>query len=160
MCWYVYIATPKPIENPIWRPNPEAGVPPLLHFELISNDPERYDNAAVRPLFKAPYLYYVGSSSGCSCHLANSGVEFDETGNVQYNYYDSAAAFLDFIREYTLLEPLDMYAVWENAWEEGTAAQPLVQVQYDVTNMTLADYFDLKSRWFYTFYRSDAGQDR
>lgn len=150
MCWYAYIATTEPIENLVFRENPEAGVPPLLHFSKIEPDPDLRDNL-VRPLFKAPYLYYVGSSSGCSCHLSWSGFEFDESGNKIYEWDDSAAVFLEFIQQYTRKEPLEMYAVWEDAWNEGTADQPLTRVEINPADLTLETYFGLESRQFYTF---------
>jgi hypothetical protein len=152
MCWYVYIATSKPIENLVWRPNPEEGPPPLLHFELLSDDPERRDNI-VRPMFKAPHLYYVGSSSGCSCHLDVSPDYDEETGDVLSPCGGSAQALIDFIHEYTLEEPLELYAVWEDAWEEGNAQQPNNSINIDVSGLNYDNYPGLESRLFYTFFR-------
>lgn len=151
MCWYAYIATPKPLSNLIFRPNPQEGPPPLLHFSRIEATDDAIRDNLVRPLFKAPNLYYVGSSSGCSCHLAHTGMEFDDEGNISYQWDESAQALLDFIRQYAMEEPLEMYAIWEDALDDGLANQPLEYVEIAVSRLTMENYFDLTSRRFYTF---------
>jgi hypothetical protein len=152
MCWYVYIATSKPILNPVFRENPQKGPPPLLHFSEIEENLERRDNM-VRPLFKAPFLYYVGSSSGCSCNLSWLSFYEDETGKKEYEWHDSAPVFLEFIQQYTRVEPLEMYAVWEDAWDEGNAAEPLSYVEINPEGLTPDTYFGLESRQFYRFWQ-------
>ncbi len=155
MCWYVYIATSAPIEPLVWRLNPEEGPPPLLHFNPISDDPELRDNQ-VRALFQMPHLYYVGSSSGCSCDLApNQDFDYDTHQPIISNS-DSGEALLDFIREYTLHEPLEMYMVWEAAWNDGTATEPLEHLSVAVDKLSHENPIKLVSRRFCVFY---AAQD-
>jgi len=152
MCWYVYIATSAPIEPLVWRLNPEEGHPPLLHFEPIPDDSELRDNG-MRALFQMPHLYYVGSSSGCSCHLApNQDIHHEW----QVVASDSGKALLDFIREYTQREPLEMYMVWEDAWNDGTAAEPIERLPIAVDTLSDENPIMLVSRRFCVFY---AAQD-
>jgi hypothetical protein len=152
VCWYVYIATARPLRGVRFtRDNPPGQQPPLLHFEEIGNDPELRDNLC-RPLFGGAHLYYVGSDSGCSCHLSDSGFsKWDDNQEPVYEWHYSCAVFLDFIQRYTQYEPLEMYAVWEDAWEDGTAAQPLEYVELDASAITMETYFGLTSRRFYRF---------
>lgn len=148
MCWYVYIATSAPIEPLVWRLNPEEGHPPLLHFEAIPHDSELRDNR-VRALFQMPHLYYVGSSSGCSCHLApNQDIHHEW----QMVASDSGKALLDFIREYTQHEPLEMYMVWEDAWDDGTAAEPIEHLPIWVGILSDENPVELVSRRFCVFH--------
>lgn len=150
MCWYVYIATSKPLRNVRFTRDNPPGPPPLLHFQEITDDPELRDNQC-RPLFQQPHLYYVGSTSGCSCHLAHSGTTDWGDGTIQYDWYPSCAVFLDFIQRYTQYEPLEMYAVWEDDWDHGLAAQPSQYVAIDASTLTIETYFGLSSRCFYRF---------
>lgn len=150
MCWYVYIATSKPLQNVRFTRDNPPGQPPLLHFQEITNDPELRDNQC-RPLFPNPHLYYVGSTSGCSCHLANSGTTDWGDGNIQWDWYPSCAVFLDFIQRYTQYEPLEMYAVWEDEWDNGLAATPSQYVTLNASTLTMDTYFGLTSRCFYRF---------
>lgn len=150
MCWYVYIATAKPIERLIWRENPEEGVPPLLHFSLIPEDDESRENG-VRPLFEGSHLYYVGSSSGCSCHL-HSDMEYDSVSGERLICKDPGRALIDFIHEFTQQETLEMYAVWEDSWNDGTATQPIAHQRIAASSLHEANPVDLVSRHFYRFY--------
>jgi hypothetical protein len=145
MCWYVYIATQKPLRDVRFTEHNPSDSPHLLHFQKIKPDPDLRDNL-VRPLFKAPYLYYVGSSSGCSCHLSYMRMEECSDGSVYYTWHHSCAVFLDFIQRYTRQDALEIYAVWEDAWDKGLAHQPL-----DASTLTMDTYFGLHSRRFYTF---------
>lgn len=152
MCWYVYIATSAPIEPLVWRLNPEEGPPPLLHFELIAEDADLRDNQ-LRTLFEMPHLYYVGSSSGCSCDFA-AGNEYDYYTNeiIRLNASESAKALVDFIQEYTRREPLEMYIVWEVAWNDGTAPQPIKYSTLGAGTLNDENPVALVSRHFYVFY--------
>ena len=151
MCWSVYIATSKPLCNVRFTRDNPPGAPPLLHFEEVAHDPELGDNLC-RPLFAAPYLYYVGSSSGCSCHLTNNGHLAGWNDNMPvYEWYPSCAVFLDFIQRHTQYEPLEMYAVWEDEWDAGLAAQPVEYRDMDASLLTMDTYFGLTSRYFYRF---------
>lgn len=151
MCWYVYIATEKPLEDVLFTNECGDGPPPLLHFQEVIDDPNTYDSK-VRHLFKAPHVYYVGSSSGCSCHLDGYTLTTWAEGE-ERQWEHSCAVFLDFLQRYTKRSALDMYAVWENDWSEGVGDQPAEYVTLDASTLTMQTYFGLTSRRFYTFVR-------
>jgi hypothetical protein len=146
MCWYVYIATSEPLKDVIFTENlPKTGEqPPPLHFQAVIES----EKAVYGHLFKHPYLYYVGSDTGCSCGLEGHYTMLyysDGTTEKEWSDETSPRAFLEFLKSYTQHERLEMYVIYETERE----LMPLQTVEIHVQNYSKTEYVELKTRQFY-----------
>ncbi len=149
MCWYVYIATSEPLKDVIFTENlPQTGEqPPPLHFQAVGE----WEKETYGSLFKQPYLYYVGSDTGCSCGLkGHYTLLYYPDGRIEKEWQEddpSPVAFLEFLTSYTQQEPLEMYVVYETERE----LMPLQTVEIHLQNYS-NKYIVLETRQFYAIH--------
>lgn len=149
MCWYAYIATSKPLTKITFpKENPSDDASPPLHFQEVTEEEDASNG--YRSLFKGQYLYYVGTDTGCSCGLERAYATETHDGKTIIDYYndDSPFAFIDFLKNYTLQEPLELYIVWETDFGK----EPLDYIEINAQEVTIDNYLIPVSRQFYTFY--------
>ncbi|KAA9340264.1 hypothetical protein [Adhaeribacter soli] len=141
MCFAVYIGTNE--EQEIGEFVPEKTD---IYFEHLTEE----ELEGLRPKFSNPYLYYVGSDTGCSC-----GLQFDSK-----NYNDpneeinkkSPKRFLEFINQQTLKENLEFYCCWEGDWNDPIEEK----IEIDIRTISLdKNYFGLKERQFILFKKQE-----
>lgn len=148
MCWYAYIATAKPLMGVLFSkdlPKTEESPPPLYFIEVTE-----YEKKLYRPLFEGQYLYAIGTNTGCGCGLERPFITETWEREVKIDYYDdtSPLAFIQFLKNYTQRDALEMYVVWEDDRLEPPTEKTIINVK----DMTIETYFKLKSRCFYTFF--------
>lgn len=136
MCYTVYIATDKVLE--LGRFVPEQTT---LFFEKVNGD-----ESVLRPMFSKTNIYYVGSSTGCSCGLDYYMPNFDDPEH--QNAKRSPQAFLDFLMLTTQAHEVEFYCCWYD-----DALRPIKQRQeIDIRGVSLRDnYFGLVENEFITF---------
>lgn len=151
MCWNIYIATSRPLTNVNWTKDLPSGRQPLpLHFEEVKAEDVAYQ--AYHSLFKATHLYYLGSDTGCSCGFNyHPPWEWEEESSEEKerlkNLTASPKALIEFIKNFTTSQLLQMYVVWEDDREKP----PEIFRDMEAKQLSLQNYCTLKSRCFYTF---------
>lgn len=104
MCLAVYISTEKELELESFV----AGQT-YIYFEKPSIKEEN----ALRPKFSKTNIYYVGSSSGCSCDFSFDSEDFSDLSEEDKK---SPQKLIDFVTEMTLSESIEFYCCWECDW--------------------------------------------
>ena len=133
MCMVLYAAADAPLQE-----FPQSTPPAPLSARLIEGTEE-----AVRPHFTKPYVYFLGSHTGCSCGFQyGEGIEEDSEGREsvrQLGEYLVAAV--------QCAGAVEVYACWD-----GEEAEP-VEEREVVTPAAFSgdtEEFDLPQRWLAT----------
>ena len=137
MCYAVFIGTTEKLLTGEFIPNETD-----IYFRKLEPENEHH----LRPKFKNPYLYYVGSDTSCSCGL---NFQSDQFNNPEWqDDKKSPQKFIDFIKERTQKEDLEYYCCWEGDWN----ADPEETITIDIETRTLdKNYFGLNERQFIIF---------
>jgi hypothetical protein len=107
MCLAVYISTDKELELGTFV----TGLTDI-YFEKLSEEEE----VALRQKFSKKNIYYIGSSSGCSCDFGFDSENFNDTELVSEEDKKSPQKLIDFLTEMTLSENIEFYCCWEGDW--------------------------------------------
>jgi hypothetical protein len=139
MCLAVYISTDKELELETFV----AGQTDI-YFEKPSDEEEN----ALRPKFSNKNIYYVGSSSGCSCDFGFDSEDFSDTELVREEDKKSPQKLIDFLTEMTLLENIEFYCCWEGDWNFPIESK----IEIDIKSISLdKNYFGLQEKEFINF---------
>ena len=139
MCLAVYISTNKELELGTFVPGQTD-----IYFEKPSNSEEN----ALRPKFSNKYIYYVGSSSGCSCDFLFDSEDFSDTELLSVEDQRSPQKLIDFLTEMTLQESIEFYCCWEGDWNLPIENR----IEIDIRNISLdKNYFGAHEKEFIKF---------
>ncbi len=139
MCLAVYISTDKELELRTFV----AGQTDI-YFEKPSDEEEN----ALRPKFSKKNIYYIGSSSGCSCDFGFDSEDFGDTELVSEEDKKSPQKLIDFLTEMTLSENIEFYCCWEGDWNLPTESK----IEIDIRNISLdKNYFGPQEKEFINF---------
>lgn len=133
MCMVLYAASDSPLPEIA-----EAAPPPALSVRPVSGAEE-----LVRIHFSKPYVYFLGSHTGCSC-----GFQYGELVDEDAEGRASVGALGAFLAEaLRIAGPVELFACWDG----DEASSPRA-----VTIMTPGEFtqdaeaFDLDEGWFAT----------
>ncbi len=136
MCHNVYIATSRP-----QIVNREEGW--VLKFNL--QEPTEYALPFLKDKFSLPHIYFVGSTSSCSCdlHASFSPQFLDDTIHFQKDMpperIECLQSFFDCLKIEAQLGDLELYSCWD-----GDEELPIEQrIDFPVALLTLYDYLPL-----------------
>lgn len=136
MCLAVYISTDKELELETFV----AGQT-YIYFEKPSDEEEN----ALRSKFSKANIYYVGSSSGCSCGFRFDSEDFNDVSEEDKK---SPQKLIDFLTEMTLSENVEFYCCWEGDW--GLPIESSKEI--DIRTIALdKNYFGPQEREFMNF---------
>lgn len=139
MCLSVYIATNKDLELGTFS----AGETEIF-FEGLSDE----EKNALRPKFSKQNIYYVGSSSGCSCNFSFDSEDFADVELVSEEDKKSPQKLIDFLKEMTLFENIEFYCCWEGDW--NLEIEKILEI--DIRDISLdKNYFGLQTKVFINF---------
>lgn len=139
MCLAVYISTDKELETGTFV----AGQT-YIYFEK----PTVEEAKALRPKFSKKNIYYVGSSSGCSCDFGFDSEDFYATELISEEDKKSPQKLIEFLTEMTLSENIEFYCCWEGDWNLPVESKR----EIDIRNISLENnYFGPKEREFINF---------
>jgi hypothetical protein len=137
MCYCAYIGTTE--EQPLGK---FVANETDIFFEKLSDD----ELAGVRPKMQNPFLYYVGSDTGCSCGLAYDSEEFNEPDELDNK--KSPQKLIDFIKERTKKEDLELYCCWEGDWDDPVEES----IEIDINDISLdKNYFGMVEHRYIKF---------
>ena len=145
MCLAVYIATDKKIELGTF-----VAEQTYIYFEKPIDEEE----IALRPIFSKKNIYYVGSSSGCSCDFGFDSEDFNDAELISEEDKKSPQKLIDFLSEMTLSENIEFYCCWEGDWKLPIESRK----EIDIRNITLdKNYFGTKEKEFINFKKQPNG---
>jgi hypothetical protein len=121
MCLAVYIATNEEVKLESLVADKTE-----IYFQSLSSKEER----ALRTKFSKQNIYYVGSSSGCSCNIAFDSADVELLGDEENT---SPQQLLDFLTEMTLSENIELYCCWEGEWNVPIESRK----ELDIRNISL-----------------------
>ena len=131
MCMALYIAADTPLPE-----IPQTSPPAPLSVEPI----EEADQA-VRVHFSKPYVYFVGSHTGCSC-----GFQYGPDAQDDLEGRESVRQFGAYLAEAVARAgPLELYACWSGDEAERETTRTTVSPGSFGGDMTA---FALAERWF------------
>ncbi|MBA9079889.1 hypothetical protein [Rufibacter quisquiliarum] len=141
MCYSVYIGTTEKQEVGKFVPNETD-----IYFEELSEEKEK----GIRPKFKNPFLYYVGSDTNCSCGLVFDSEEFDNPE--EQDNKKSPTRLLEFINKRTEKEDLELYCCWDGQWDDPIKDR----IELDIRTISLdKNYFGPVLNQFIVFKRKN-----
>ena len=141
MCYCVYIGTAEKQQVGSFVPEETD-----LYLEEFSADQEK----GIRPKFKSPFIYYVGSDTNCSCGFAFDSEEYNNPEEKENR--KSPAKLLKFINERTDKEDLEFYCCWEGEWDDPIENK----VEMDIRSISLdKNYFGPVLKQFIIFPRKE-----
>ncbi|GGK89706.1 hypothetical protein ACD591_08085 [Rufibacter glacialis] len=141
MCYSVYIGTTEKQEVGKFVPNETD-----IYFEELSEEKEK----GIRPKFKNPFLYYVGSDTNCSCGLVFDSEEFDNPE--EQDNKKSPTRLLEFINKRTEIEDLELYCCWDGHWDDPIKDR----IELDIRTISLdKNYFGPVLNQFIVFKRKN-----
>lgn len=136
MCYVVYIATDQTLELGSFKPNETT-----IYFSTAGRTDE-----AVQKLFSKANIYYVGSSTACSCGLDYYMPNYDNP--LLEDQKRSPQAFIDFLRLATQTHEVEFYCFYFDHVELPIKHRRTI----DIRTVSLRDnYFGLVENEFITF---------
>jgi hypothetical protein len=139
MCYAVYIGTTE--KQQLGKFVAEKTE---LFFEELSAD----ELEGIRPKIKNPFLYYVGSDTGCSCGFAYESENFNDPE--EQDTKKSPQKLIDFIKERTTKEDLEFYCCWEGDWKDPIEES----IEININDISLdKNYFELLEKRYIKFPR-------
>ena len=139
MCLAVYISTDKELE---------LGTFVAGQTDIYFEKPTDEEVNALRPKFSKKNIYYVGSSSGCSCDFGFDSEDFNDAELVSEEDKKSPQKLIDFLTEMTVQENIELYCCWEGDWNLPTESK----VEIDIRTISLdKNYFGPKEKEFINF---------
>ena len=141
MCYSVYVGSSEKLKTGKFIPE---------KTEIYLEQPTEDDLNALRLKFKNPYIYYVGSSTQCSCGLQFDPEKFNDPKE-QINK-TSPMKFLEFINEQTKKEDLEFYCCWDGKWNEPVESRK----EIDIRTISLGiNYFGLVEKQYIKFKKQE-----
>ena len=103
MCMVVYLAADSSLPLIAWdEQNPAFNVTELSEYEQ-----------SVRGQFHKPYVYYLGSYTGCSC-----GFSPDSNGGAELAI-KSQEALISYVAQAATSGAVELFVCWEGDWQES-----------------------------------------
>ncbi len=100
---------------------------------------------ALKGKFTQPHIYYVGSTSGCSCDFEFHSEWFNDPE--WQDSKPSPQALLNLLNTLTTDSPVEYYCCWDGDWEEPIEHTRALRS----TDYSLENYFELIEQEFIRF---------
>lgn len=140
MCHNVFIASRREL--------PKNNDCTQLKFHL--REPLDYEKNALQAKFSLPHIYYVGSTTGCSCDiLVDNEYEAEsiiESREPERDRVVCVQAFYDLLREEAKNGAIELYS----CWSEDENLPTLSTIKFDTKTLSLDPFvhFPMKERRF------------